>query len=57
MPKDDLDLALRIQDMTPRTTLFKVLKQALGLRGYWKNRPRGNPAKGYKKMKEGGEIC
>jgi len=28
--------------------LYRVLKQELSLLGYWKNKPRGDPAKGYK---------
>lgn len=31
--------------MTPRTKLYKVLKEELNALGYWKNRPRGNPYK------------
>ncbi len=32
--------------------LFKLLKVELDNLGYWQNRPRGNPSKGYKAMKE-----
>ncbi len=45
---DTNQLALAIQSMTPRSKLYKVLKRELSLLGYWRNRPRGNPAKGYK---------
>lgn len=50
MPKDTFDypeLIHRIRHMTARTTFFKTLKFELTLKGYWKNKPRGNPAKGY----------
>lgn len=50
MPKDDFDyveLVRRIKDLTPRTRLYNILKQQLILKGYWKNKPRGNPAKGW----------
>jgi hypothetical protein len=32
--------------MTPRSELFKLLKRRLSERGYWKNKARGNPARG-----------
>jgi len=32
--------------------LFKVLKRELSPLGFWRNRPRGNPAKGYEAMKK-----
>ncbi len=43
-----IKLALAIKDMSPRGRLFKLLKSELCMRGYWKNKPRGNPALGYK---------
>lgn len=42
MQKINIDiLRSRIQRMTPKTKLFRVLKQELSGLGYWKNRPRG----------------
>jgi hypothetical protein len=49
MELDSLRAAIR--SMTPRTQLFKVLKEELTALGYWRNKPRGNPAKGFKVMK------
>ena len=49
MPKNTFDyveLACKIENMTSKQTIFKVLKQHLGLKGYWKNKARGNPSKG-----------
>lgn len=44
MPKLDLDLLARqIRTMSVRSELYKLLKQELGLRGWWKNRKRGKP--------------
>jgi hypothetical protein len=34
----------------PRSKLFKILKENLSKMGYWKNKARGNPKKGYDKM-------
>ncbi len=34
------------------TKLYMLLKKELCLLGYWRNRPRGNPKKGYKAMLE-----
>jgi hypothetical protein len=31
--------------------LYRLLKTILGKLGYWQNKPRGNPAKGYRVMK------
>jgi len=44
------ELAVAIQNMTPRQGLYRVLKTELSKKGYWKARPRGNPKKGYKGM-------
>jgi hypothetical protein len=38
------------------TKLYMLLKKELSLLGYWKNRPRGNPKKGYKAMVENKKI-
>ena len=48
--KIDLD-ALRdeIRTMQRWSPLYKLLKQELGARGFWKNRKRGDPQKGYRK--------
>lgn len=34
-----------------RSKLFELLKRKLSELGYWKNKPRGNPRKGYERMK------
>lgn len=40
----DLDeLRLAIRDMSVRTQLYKLLKEELSARGWWKNRKRGKP--------------
>jgi hypothetical protein len=36
-----------VREMTPRSVLFRLLKTELSARGWWRNKPRGNPAKGY----------
>ncbi len=46
-----LSLSESIQRMSPRSKLFKTLKREVSLLGYWRNRPRGNPSKGYKVSK------
>ena len=40
-------LIKEIRVMKPKTLLYKALKTELSLLGYWHNKPRGNPAKGY----------
>jgi len=52
-------LTKELQSLNRSKPLYKVLKRELSILGYWRNKPRGNPAKGYKAMKEnkqGGEI-
>lgn len=50
----DLDeLRGAIRGMRRGQPLYKVLKDELGRRGYWKNLPRGNPARGYEVSKAG----
>lgn len=50
--KLDLNLLCEsIRSMTRHSPIYKVPKEELSALGYWKNRPRGNPAKGYKVMK------
>lgn len=41
-------LRVEIRQMKPRSILFKVLKEELKQLGYWRNRGRGDPAKGYR---------
>jgi len=41
-------LAQEIRNINPRKRLFRVLKAELSVLGYWKNRARGNPSKGFK---------
>jgi hypothetical protein len=38
-----------IRTMQRWSPLYKLLKEELSLRGFWKNRKRGNPIKGYEK--------
>jgi len=45
-------LRMAIRKMTFRQEIYKVLREELSALGYWKNKPRGNPSKGYKAMKE-----
>ena len=52
MSKIDLEqLAKEIRGLDRRQELYRVLKEELTKRGYWKQRARGNPAKGYRAMK------
>jgi len=49
MTKINLDqLTQEIRDMTRQHPLYRVLRDELTRLGYWHNRPRGNPAAGYK---------
>ena len=41
-----------LRELDRHQALFRLLKRVLGNLGYWKNRPRGNPQKGYKVMRE-----
>ena len=47
----EIELSKTTQDFR-HTKLYKILKTKLTELGYWRNRPRGNPAAGFKKMKE-----
>jgi len=50
MIKTNIDqLRQDIRVMTNQTILYKALKDELTRLGYWHNRPRGNPSKGYNK--------
>lgn len=44
------ELRQAIKAINTRKRLFRVLKEELSLLGYWKNRQRGNPKKGYNEM-------
>jgi hypothetical protein len=51
--KVDLDqLRIEIRAMTRTHALYRLLRDELSALGFWRNRPRGNPAKGFRKMKE-----
>ena len=44
-------LARAIRKMDRHQLLYQVLKRELTRLGYWRSRPRGNPAKGYLKSR------
>ncbi len=46
------ELKEEIRKLKPRTKLFRILKKELSILGYWKNKPRGNPRRGYEVKKE-----
>ena len=46
------ELRQAIRKMKFRTPLYRLLKHELGLMGNWKNRSRGDAAKGYRAMRE-----
>ena len=46
------ELRVRIRAMTPQTRIYRVLRDELMERGYWRRKPRGNPKKGYQRMLE-----
>lgn len=49
MSKIDIEqLAEEIRRMERHQALYKMLKRELSLLGYWKNKQRGDPAKGYR---------
>jgi len=49
----DLDeLRQEVRKMGRHDVIYKVLKEELTKRGYWKLRARGNPSRGYEAMKE-----
>ena len=45
-------LKLEIRNMTRTHLLYRVLRDELSTRGFWRKRERGNPAKGYQVMRE-----
>jgi hypothetical protein len=48
MSRIDLEqLRLEIQTLNRHKLLYKVLKEELSIRGWWRNRARGNPKKAY----------
>lgn len=42
---DEVQLRYLIRGMTRRTRVYRVLKEELQARGWWKNRPRGRHAR------------
>jgi hypothetical protein len=46
------ELKEEIRKLRPRSKLFRILKKELSILGYWKNKPRGNPRRGYEVKKE-----
>lgn len=46
------ELQVAIQNMTYQQGLYKVLRDELKKKGYWKAKQRGNPKRGFQKMKE-----
>ncbi len=49
---DLLQLATEIRTMNSRKEIYQVIKRELKAQGHWKDRGRGNPAKGFRIMKE-----
>ena len=50
--KIDLEqLKIEIRSMNRQQLLYKVLKSELTTLGYWKNKQRGNPKKGYEQAR------
>lgn len=48
MSIDLAELTKAIRAMKYRTPLYIMLKAELGRMGHWRNKPRGDPAKGYR---------
>jgi hypothetical protein len=46
------ELRSAIQTMDRHSPIYRVLRDELTLKGYWRKKPRGNPRAGYAKMKE-----
>jgi len=46
------ELRIKIRQMNRTQVLYKVLKEELSKLGYWRNKSRGNPQKGYASMRE-----
>jgi len=52
MSKIDLEqLRKEIRTMNRTNELYRLLRDELQSRGYWRYRKRGNPAKGFESMK------
>jgi len=50
---DWLKSKLSMDDNSFRNSaVYKLLKQELSIKGYWHNKARGNPSKGYKAMQQ-----
>ena len=49
---DTDQLRVEIRGLKRHQKLYRVLKEELSKLGFWRNRPRGDPAKGLKTMKE-----
>jgi hypothetical protein len=49
---DVTQLAIEIRRLDRHHKLYRVLRDELTKLGFWRVRPRGNPSKGYKAMKE-----
>jgi len=41
-----------LMSLDRHSKLYKLLKNELSMLGYWRNKQRGNPAKGFKAMDE-----
>jgi len=44
---DYIELEKRLQKLTRKQRLYRLLKFELEEKGYWRNKPRGNPKKGF----------
>lgn len=52
MTKIDLEqLRIEIRVLHRSHSLYRLLRDELSKLGFWRQRPRGNPKKGYKVMK------
>jgi len=57
MSKVDIEqLREGIRVMTRHHLLYRVLKEELSARGWWKNKERGNPQKAYRVSREKGSV-
>ncbi|HUC78969.1 MAG TPA: hypothetical protein VMQ58_01885 [Candidatus Saccharimonadales bacterium] len=50
---DQNQLRIEIQEMSPQSKLFQLLKEEISKIGYWHKKPRGNPKKGYLVSRQG----
>jgi hypothetical protein len=51
------ELSQAIRSMTPQQGIYKVLRDELSVKGYWRKLPRGNPRKGYLAQKASKTRC